>query len=101
MPYQSDPEGAEIQALLDFAGSLDGKRVLEIGAGAGRLTWRYAAQAAHVTAIDPNPARIKMALENLPAALRKRVTFQAIGIEDFGREGGLAGFDMAILSWSL
>ena len=33
-----DPERNEVDVLLDFAGNLEGKRVLEIGAGYGRLT---------------------------------------------------------------
>jgi hypothetical protein len=39
MTVRVDPEQNEIGALLDFV-NLDGRRVLEIGSGNGRLTWR-------------------------------------------------------------
>ncbi|HZY41350.1 MAG TPA: class I SAM-dependent methyltransferase, partial [Anaerolineae bacterium] len=58
-----DPEDTETAALLDFA-DFTGKRVLEIGCGDGRLTWRYAAGAAHVTAIDPDADDIAIAIED-------------------------------------
>ena len=52
MAIRVDPENNEIRALFDLA-DLSGQYVLEIGSGDGRLTWRYAGRAAHVTAIDP------------------------------------------------
>jgi hypothetical protein len=47
-----DPEQNETRALFSFV-ELDGRRVLEIGSGDGRLTWRYAERADHVTAVEP------------------------------------------------
>ena len=52
MTIRSDPENNEIRALGDLV-DFSGKHVLEIGCGDGRLTWRYAEAAAHVTAIEP------------------------------------------------
>jgi 16S rRNA A1518/A1519 N6-dimethyltransferase RsmA/KsgA/DIM1 with predicted DNA glycosylase/AP lyase activity len=49
---RTDPEGNETATLFDLV-DLDGAEVLEIGCGDGRLTWRYADRAAHVTAIEP------------------------------------------------
>ena len=52
MTVRVDPEGNETGALFDLV-DLEGREVLEIGCGDGRLTWRYADRAAHVTAIEP------------------------------------------------
>ena len=98
MAYRLDPEDRETRALFDFVGTLDGKRVLEIGCGNGRLTWRYAAQAAHVTGIDPNLDRIERAIETIPDNLRGKVNFFASGIDSFFTK---EKFDLAIFSWSL
>ena len=75
MSLSFDPERNEIDALLEFAGDLQGRRVLEIGAGAGRLTWRYAAQAGQVVGVDPKPGQVNRALEEIPPDLQGRVTF--------------------------
>ena len=99
MPIRTDPEDAETSALFDFTGGFTGKCVLEIGCGDGRLTWRYARQAARVIAIDPDPDEIKVALEDLPPQLRGRVEFRATGIAEL--DAPEASFDVAILSWSL
>ena len=74
MSIQIDPEGNETDALLDLV-NLDAREVLEIGCGDGRLTWRYADRAAHVTAIDTFDEAIGWANERLPDALKKRIEF--------------------------
>jgi 2-polyprenyl-3-methyl-5-hydroxy-6-metoxy-1,4-benzoquinol methylase len=97
-----DPQETETAALLDFTGDLDNLRVLEIGCGEGRLTRRYAAQAAHVTAIDPSSEKIALAHANLPVDLRLRVEFSVSDLEQFDRSyKGKRRFDLAILAWSL
>ena len=98
MPIRLDPEGNEPAALFDFAGSLAGKRVLEIGCGDGRLTWLYANQVAHVVALDPNADDIALAIRNCPPHLRERVGFRAGTIQEFESP---EKFDLALLSWSL
>ncbi|MGH2538837.1 MAG: class I SAM-dependent methyltransferase [Candidatus Promineifilaceae bacterium] len=100
MAIRIDPENYETQALFALA-DFTGQRVLEVGCGDGRLTWRYAGQAAHVTAIDPFADSIARAQENLPAELRGRVEFQAISFADFAAASGPARFDTVLLSWSL
>jgi 2-polyprenyl-3-methyl-5-hydroxy-6-metoxy-1,4-benzoquinol methylase len=102
VPIKIDPENSETKALFDFAGDITGLRVLEIGCGEGRLTWRYALQAAHVTAIDPNKEKIQRAISGTPPALKDKVVFHACELEDFAAGEGLGQtFDLAILSWSL
>lgn len=98
MAYRLDPEDRETLALFDFVGDFAGKRVLEIGCGNGRLTWRYAEKAAHVTGIDPNPDKIERAIQSTPDHLRSKVDFFASGIDSFFTA---EKFDLAIFSWSL
>ena len=73
--FAIDPEGVEtavIHELVDFRG----KDVLELGAGDGRLTWRYADRARSVLAIEPKELLVEQARAALPPALRGRVTFR-------------------------
>lgn len=100
MTIREDPEHNETRALFDLA-DFSGKHVLEIGCGDGRLTWRYADKARHVTAIDPFLNGIKRAKENLPPELESRVEFHHVAFEDFAAANQSSTFDMAMLSWSL
>jgi len=100
MTVRVDPENNEPRALFDLA-DFNGRRVLEIGCGDGRLTWLYADKAAHVTAIDPVEGSITQAKENLPDDLKSRVEFRHIGFDDFAAASDSSTFDIAILSWSL
>jgi 2-polyprenyl-3-methyl-5-hydroxy-6-metoxy-1,4-benzoquinol methylase len=100
MPIIRDPEGnqtAALHQLVDFAG----KRVLEVGCGDGRLTWRYAEKTAQVTGIDPYAEGIRVAKLNTPEHLKERVAFLASTIEDFLFPQDKPRFDTAVLSWSL
>jgi ubiquinone/menaquinone biosynthesis C-methylase UbiE len=98
MAVFADPEDTETKALHDYA-DFSGKRVLEIGCGDGRLTWRYADQAAHVVAIDPKTEDIKIALEECPVELRDKIAFRVARLEEL--EIPAEKFDLALLSWSL
>ena len=93
-----DPEGTEIEAIHDLV-DFSGKKVLEVGCGDGRLTWRYAERAAEALALDPNAEKIQRATDNTPDPLRSRVHFRVADIAD----ADLAdqAFDVAILSHSL
>ncbi len=101
MSVTFDPERNEIDALLEFAEDLEGKRVLEIGAGDGRLTWRYAANAREVVGIDPNTERIARAKMNIPQNLRGRVEMLNTTLEEYQRDAKPPRFDVALLSWVL
>lgn len=100
MTISIDPENNESRALFDLV-DFSGQYMLEIGCGDGRLTWRYANRAAHVTAIDPNADRIDRARENMPDELRDRVEFYTISFEGFAKSNKSSIFDSVILSWSL
>jgi 2-polyprenyl-3-methyl-5-hydroxy-6-metoxy-1,4-benzoquinol methylase len=100
MTIRSDPENNEIRALFDLV-DFSGKDVLEIGCGDGRLTWRYAEAAAHVTGIDPFEEAIGRANANKLATLQDQVAFHHIAFEDFAAACDSELFDLAILSWSL
>ena len=93
-----DPEKREWLALHQTVGSFAGRRVVEVGCGSGRVTWLYAAEAAHVTAIDPDEKAIAQAIADCPPQLSGRVTFVACDVDHFQPP---APFDLAILSWSL
>jgi len=98
MDFSVDRDGVEtamIHDLVDFSGM----RVLEVGCGDGRLTWRYGSEASEVVALDVNRKKIKAAVEACPMELRAKVTFQAMDINSLGT--GEDGFDIAILSYSL
>ena len=95
-----DPENNEIHALLKIA-DFSEKHVLEIGCGDGRLTWRYADNAAHVTAIEPNAEQIALAKSNLPMNLQGKIDFQSATLEEFAADNIPSMFDLVLLSYSL
>jgi ubiquinone/menaquinone biosynthesis C-methylase UbiE len=98
MAFVSDPADEESRALhrlVDFAA----RRVLEIGCGDGRLTWRYADRAAAVLALDPKPAEIDRALARRPDPLRERVTFRVADVT--AEELPASAFDVGLFARSL
>ena len=98
MASVKDPWGTEA-AALDALGDFEGKRVLEIGCGDGRLTWLYAGQAREVLGVDSDEEAIQDARAALPDRLRDRVEFRVADVQalDVPRQR----FDIAFLSWSL
>ncbi len=100
MTIRTDPENTETRALFDMV-DFNGQHVLEIGCGNGRVTWRYADKAAHVTAIDPSAKQIAQANKDLPGYLLDRIEFHNIAFEDFAAASAPSAFDIVILSYSL
>jgi len=94
MAVFEDPEGHELAALAQLLPSFAGLRVLEIGAGDGRLTRRYAEQAASIVAIDPDADDIAVLRDELP-----HVDARAIGVADLTLPD--ASVDVVLFAWSL
>jgi 2-polyprenyl-3-methyl-5-hydroxy-6-metoxy-1,4-benzoquinol methylase len=93
-----DRDGVEPAAITALV-QLDGKRVLDVGCGGGRLTGFAARHAAHVYAFDPDAARIEQARAALPGEARARVRF---GVHDLAQlEPPRRRFDLALCGWSL
>jgi ubiquinone/menaquinone biosynthesis C-methylase UbiE len=98
MTLQRDPEGFEqktLHALVDFKN----KRVLEIGCGEGRLTFKYAAASSLTVGFDPDHDALRIARADSPHATQKHVHFAGASASHipFAKET----FDIAILAWSL
>ncbi len=96
MAIQRDPEGIETRTIHEFA-SFANTRVLEIGCGDGRLTWRYAASTRQVVGIDPNIERVTTAVGNRSAAMPASFLQGKGEALPFPDET----FDTVILAWSL
>jgi len=98
MPMQRDPEAVETTYLHGMI-NINDARVLEIGCGDGRLTWRYAGTTRQVIGIDLGSEHLAVARRSCPDALRTRVAFvQATALAlPFRAEL----FDGAVLAWSL
>ncbi len=98
LPSDYPPAGVEVSLIERFV-KLEGRRILEIGCGDGRLTRQYAARASTVVAIEPDPARIREARRAAAAERVTNVSFR-VGTAELLRLGG-GPFDIALFSWSL
>jgi len=98
MTLQKDPEGFEKKILHKYADFTD-KRILEVGCGEGRLTWRYADASNLTVGLDPDQDSLRVAHADSPSDLRGRVLFTQASAKNipFAKET----FDIAILAWSL
>jgi ubiquinone/menaquinone biosynthesis C-methylase UbiE len=85
-----------IRALADFSG----RRVLEIGAGDGRLSWPFMPEAAQWVALDPDVGEIAAARRERERDKEKEKVRLVIGD---GRAVCFPAecFDLALFTWSL
>ena len=93
-----DEDGVEAAVIATLV-TLDGKRVLEVGCGKGRLTALAAARASSVYAFDPSAENVAAAQAALTDEQLRRVRFAVHDAEalDVAPER----FDVALCGWSL
>jgi 16S rRNA A1518/A1519 N6-dimethyltransferase RsmA/KsgA/DIM1 with predicted DNA glycosylase/AP lyase activity len=96
MAIQIDPEQNERAALARIGARFDGARILEIGAGDGRLTKTFAPGAMSVVALETDrEAARDFASQTWPP----HVELVPVGIDAFEPAG--RAFDVVVFSWSL
>jgi ubiquinone/menaquinone biosynthesis C-methylase UbiE len=98
MPTQRDPEAVETANLHSMT-TMSDARVLEVGCGDGRLTWRYAGTTRRAIGIDSNGEHLAVARRSCPPGLGARVAFVRATALALPFRAGL--FDGAMLAWSL
>ena len=97
MTTYKDIEQNERKHLHKF-GDFENRRVLEIGCGEGRLTWKYAPGSTLTVGFDADRNAVRIAQTERPTNLAKKVFFANAEAErlPFANES----FDIAILAWS-
>jgi ubiquinone/menaquinone biosynthesis C-methylase UbiE len=98
MTLQRDPEGFEKKILQKYAEFVN-KRILEVGCGEGRLTWKYTSASSLTVGFDPDQDSLRIARADSPYDLHEHVHFAQASASHipFSKET----FDIAILAWSL
>jgi ubiquinone/menaquinone biosynthesis C-methylase UbiE len=93
-----DPDGVELPTIRELV-DLEGLRIVEVGCGAGRLTFRCAEHAASVLAFDADEELVQRARASTPDDLRERIRFEVADAAAIELPSG--EFDLALFSWSL
>lgn len=98
MVSAEDHQGNLIRALGEIA-PLSGARVLEVGAGTGRITRALLAQGATVTATEISPSMVEVARRNLAGFAPERWTVDVADTRSLPTPDGWA--DVAVAGWVL
>ena len=95
----STPSDLELNAIRTLA-EFTGRRVLEVGAGDGRLSWPFAPKAAEWIALDPDADEVAAARKEIEKDKAKEKVRLAVGD---GRALSFPSghFDIAFFTWSL
>ena len=93
-----DPEEREIEHLARL-GEFERLKVLEIGSGNGRLTWRFASMTGSTFGIDLDQERLQEAIASQPDDLKHKTGFALAAAEALPFPP--ASFDAVVLAWSL
>ena len=97
MTFEKDPERLEARRLHEYA-DFPGKRVLEVGCGDGRLTWRYADHARRVAGIDLDRDELRVAVIERSTDLESVATFTQADTTHLPFAGET--YEIAIFAWS-
>ena len=97
MTLQKDPEGFEKKILHKYV-DFGNQRVLEIGCGEGRLTWKYASASDMTVGIDLDQDALRIAQAD-SLELHGHVQFTRASAKYIPFSNNT--FDIAILAWSL
>ena len=97
MAMRADTAKLERQYLHDMR-DIEGRTILEIGSGEGRMTWLYADHARHVVGIDVVVNELQQGMIDRPEHLINTVDFMAGSaiIMPFAS----ASFDHVVFAWS-
>ena len=98
MATEIDPSGVEPRAILQAA-EFRGARVLEVGAGDGRLTFRYATQPRSVVGVDIKEPEIRSAAKAVHGEFRGKAQFVCASATALPFSSG--EFEIVLLSSSL